>query len=229
MRLTRGLLAVACVLWLACSARATSFTVNLGASSQNFVETGIGDDGIGYAQWFLTMGACTPSGGNTTCVMSGSYTGSQPGYTAGTYSLVTTYVGTGSTFSTPFGTGPSPLVGISEAAGSGYFVFLYLAPGTTINLDLNESGGPSYVFPIWNGSTFVNSFSISPAETATCTGVSTCDPYDVGETPGATWSATEIGVGYLSTSSATPEPGTLVLLGSGFVGLLGVAKRRLIG
>ncbi|MGC1105457.1 MAG: PEP-CTERM sorting domain-containing protein [Candidatus Acidiferrales bacterium] len=31
------------------------------------------------------------------------------------------------------------------------------------------------------------------------------------------------------TSGTTPEPGTFVLLGSGLVGLLGMAKRRLIG
>src|ERR1700688_1485611 len=63
-------------------AHAASVTVNLGPSAQNFTETGIGPNTGGLGQWFLTLGACTPVGGNTTCILSGSFTGTAPGLTS---------------------------------------------------------------------------------------------------------------------------------------------------
>ncbi len=229
MRLTRGLLAVACFLGMAWVAQAGSITVNGGPTPQSLTETGIGDNGSGSAQWYITPGACSVSGGNTSCLFSGSYTGSTPGFTGGTFSVVTTFTGSGS-FSTPWGTGPTPLVGISITPGSSFFEFEYIGPGVKMTLDLNESGGGTYSIPIWNGSVFEAGYGLSPAGTPTCTGVSVCTPFNVGETPGATWTDPEyVGVTFSTPrSSTTPEPGSLVLLGSGLLGLLGVAKRGLI-
>ncbi|MGH9605053.1 MAG: hypothetical protein ACRD3N_05075 [Terracidiphilus sp.] len=206
----QGLLAIVAIFAMASCAGAQSFTVDLGASSQNWVQTGIGDNGSGYAQWFLSQGACTASGGNTTCTLSGNYTGSEAGYTGGTYSFVTTYDGTAPFSTPPYGTGPSPLVGISESAGNGAFTYEYLPPTSTMKLYLDETGGANYAFTIWNGSAFVNGFSVSPADTPVCggTSVSTCSYYEVGETPGATITSTIDGVGYLTR---VPEGGAPLL------------------
>ena len=68
-------------------AQAASVTINLGLTAQNFTQTGIGPNSSGLGQWFITMGACAPVGPNTTCILSGSFTGTAPGLTSGTYSL----------------------------------------------------------------------------------------------------------------------------------------------
>lgn len=94
-------------------AQAAPVTVDLGLSAQNLTMAGSGPNNAGLGQYIVTMGACTASNGNTTCTLSGNFTGSTSGFTAGTYILSTTYVGTGS----------SPIMNVEQAAGSNLFSF----------------------------------------------------------------------------------------------------------
>lgn len=202
----------------------TTVAVNLGQSSQNLIETGIGDNGFNFAQWFITQGACVFGGVDTTCTLSGNFTGSTPGFTGGTYAMITTFVGGG----------PSPLQGISQSAFSNFFGFSVIPAGSTITLDLNETGGASSVIPIWNGTTFVNGYSLAYAGAAPCSGtpVSVCDPFHVGETSGAIIQGPVTGQSsfLLSTvttpPTSTPEPGTLGLMLAGIGALFTVMARR---
>ena len=159
-------------------AQAASVTLNLGQTAQNFTMTGIGPNGSGLGQYFVTMGACTPSGGNTTCILSGSFTGTAPGLTSGTYSLNTTYVGTGT----------SPLQGVQQAPGSIYFSFSSIPASATMTLTLVSSSG-TVVVPIEANSQFAPgaTFGFLYGSSATCSGaaVSPCSVATVGLTAGA--------------------------------------------
>lgn len=214
----------ACALGVAATAHAGPVTIDLGLTSQSFTETAIGIDASNYARWFLTYGACSPSGADTSCVLSGSYFSfSQYGY--GTYSVLTTYAGNGPAFATPYGTGPSPVVGVSTSPGGGFSTIEYAAPGTTITLDLDQSGGPSYAIPLYGSSTgWVTSFDIYQSGIAVCsTGPDNCSPFGVAATPGATWSALQTGYVYIY---GAPEPSTLMLFGFGLTGLAVAASVR---
>src|ERR1039458_6173189 len=62
-------------------AQAASVTVDLGLSAQNFTMVGSGPNGAGLGQYVITMGACSAVSGNTTCTISGAFTGTTPGFT----------------------------------------------------------------------------------------------------------------------------------------------------
>jgi hypothetical protein len=220
MKSRYGLSVVAAIFAVAFTLRA-DVTVDLGQSAQNFVETGIGQTASGFNQWFIQQGSCAFNGTDTTCVLSGDYTGSAPGYTGGTYSLVTTYAGDG----------PSPLQGISTTAGGNAFEFSVIPPGTTITLDLDESGGPDYTIPLWNGSSFVNDYDVEYTGTATCTGLppsEACSTANVGATAGATISGPVTGAAEFSTAVPAPEPTSLSLLCIGILGTMLIARRKFV-
>jgi hypothetical protein len=159
-------------------AQAQSITVNLGQSAEIFTMAGSGANSAGLGQYVITMGACSASGGNTTCTLSGSYTGSTPGFTAGTYSLVTTYSGTG----------PTPFLGVEQAAGSNYFAFSSAPQTATITLNLTTPTG-NVVVPMLVQSQFVTgaTFSLLYTGSATCggTAVSSCNVAQVGLSAGS--------------------------------------------
>ena len=166
------------LLLTACMAQAESVTVNLGQSAQNFTMAGSGPNSSSLGQYVITMGACSASGGTTTCTLSGAFTGTTPGFTDGSYSLVTTYVGTG----------PTPFLGVEQAAGSNFFAFSSVPQTATMTLNLTSSTG-TVVAPILTGGQFVAgaTFGLVYNGSATCSGtaVSSCGVAQVGLTAGS--------------------------------------------
>jgi hypothetical protein len=205
--------------------QATSISVNLGQSAQDYVLTGQGNNGSNYGTYLNTQGSCVSGVSSTSCSLTGTYTGSTPGYTGGTYDFVTTYLGTG----------PSPLGAISADPLGGpnqdYFYFDNIPTGTTMYLQLDESGGPDYNIPIYAGGTFVGGFYVSYVS-AVCGGTSLgpdpCEQIYVGLVPGATLSGEVTGGATFDSSTVvtTPEPEWLTL--GGLPLLLAMMRRRLL-
>jgi hypothetical protein len=207
--------------------QAASISVNLGQSAQNYVLTGQGTDNP-YGTYLNTQGTCVAGASSTTCSLTGSYTGSTAGFTGGTYDFVTTYLGTG----------PSPLGSISEnPIGGTYqddFYFDSIPAGTTMYLQLDESGGPDYDIPIYAGNTFVGGFDVlyvSPVCGGTSLGSDPCDQIYVGQFLGATYSGQVTGSATFDSSTVVtanpiPEPEWLTL--GGLPLLLAMMRRRLL-
>jgi hypothetical protein len=164
--------------------QAASVTVNFGQALQNFPQTGAGPNGSGLGQWFITLGACVPVSGNTTCTLSGNFTGTTAGLTSGTYNLVTTYSGTGS----------SPIEGTEIAPGSNFFTFTSYPATTTLTL-VSSSG--TLVVPLVSAGQFATgagfSFVYDGAPVCSGTPVSPCSAASVSLTPGAMITGTVTG------------------------------------
>jgi len=178
-RVLIGLCAVTGLLLGSFAAQATPVTVNLGQSAEDFVEHGLGPDiGTGLGTYALDQGNCLFDGTNTTCTLSGAFTGTTSGFTTGTYTFVTEYGGTGL----------SPIRGMSTVSDPNLFSYLPLPSSTSMTLNLSTTGG-HFVEPLVTGG--------SPTATAlglnftyvtyACSGVSvaTCTPGAVGLTNGA--------------------------------------------
>ncbi|MFY9854510.1 MAG: hypothetical protein WAK26_11610, partial [Terracidiphilus sp.] len=131
MRISTSVCVLAGLLLTASAVQATSISVSLGQSAQDYLLTGQGTDNP-YGTYLNTQGACVAGVSTTTCSMTGTYTGSTPGFTSGTYDFVTTYLGTG----------PSDLESISESplggANQDYFGIDSIPAGLTMYLDLDE-------------------------------------------------------------------------------------------
>jgi len=227
MRISTSVCVLASLLLAAPAMRATSISVNLGQSAQDYVLTGQGTDNP-YGTYLNTQGSCVAGVSSTTCSLTGSYTGSTAGFTGGTYDFVTTYLGTG----------PSPLGSISEdpigGANENYFYFDNIPAGTTMYLELDESGGPDYDIPIYAGGTFVGGFDVAYVS-AVCGGTSLgsdpCEQIYVGQFLGATLSGEVTGGATFDsstvvTSTPVPEPEWLTL--GGLPLLLAMMRRGLL-
>jgi hypothetical protein len=167
-------------------AQASLVTLNLGQSAQNITLNGTGPNSSGLGTYVVTLGACTPGATSTTCIVSGAFTSGAPGLTSGTYSLATTYSGTGT----------SPLLAVQQSAGSNFFSFSSIPADATITLTLVSSGG-TVVVPIIGQSNFVNGANLGFLYTlaAVCSGtpVSPCAVGPVGLANGAVITGPTIG------------------------------------
>jgi uncharacterized protein (TIGR03437 family) len=153
------------LLLLVLSSAASAVVLTLGPSAQAVTFTGTGVNATGAGTSLISRGSCAYDGTNTTCSVSGSFTGLGNG---GTYSFVLTYPGNGA----------SPLSAVASPPGSN-LVYYSLSAG-------------SFVFTITpNGSSPVRFYDLTEAlffdpSTDSCTGVSTCSVGAVGTSVGGT-------------------------------------------
>jgi uncharacterized protein (TIGR03437 family) len=163
--LNRGIIAIFLCLCGWQGAQGQTANITLGQSTQTVTLTGIGPDANGNGRSTLTWSDCSFDGTNTTCTLSGPFTGLGPG---GTWDLSLVYPGNG----------PSPATAITPP-GSNLFS-LSLSSGR-ITWVFNESNGTTVTFYYLTGDIYF------VAGLTSCTGnVSSCATGTIGQTPGAT-------------------------------------------
>jgi uncharacterized protein (TIGR03437 family) len=172
------------VLLLAVLLAPAADAVSLGTSTQPLTLTGTGLNTSGAGTSRVTLGTCTYDGANTTCVLSGTYTGLGNG---GVYQFKLVYPGNG----------PSPLSAITSPPTSNLFT-LSLTAGS-FSFTLTPTGGSAVPFYDLNFNLLYNSAAI------TCTGVSTCGVAAVGQSQGGTITGVVTG-----TFDTTPVISTVI-------------------
>ncbi len=180
MNIERSTVAIVGLLLTAVAAQAAMVTVNLGQSAENFVEYGLGPNSDNLGTYAFDQGACAFDGTNTTCTLTGEFTGSDPSLASGTYMLVTRYAGNDRT---------AALVGTSIAANPDFFTYTSASPSTSITLHL-IGADRTLVQSVVAGENFVpaiTSFAFLSVAPYTCSGtpVLVCTPEAVGLTNGA--------------------------------------------
>src|SRR5579862_5006763 len=126
-----GFLAVCSLLfWATQSVQANVLTLLPSTQSVTFTGTGANAQGAGTGV-FSSWGACNYDGKNTTCTVSGNYTGLGNG---GSYAFVLTYPGNGT----------SPLTGVANPPGSNNV--LYQLSVGTFQFFITPTGGSQIQF-----------------------------------------------------------------------------------
>jgi hypothetical protein len=184
------------------------------ASSQDIVFTGLGSGDLS-----VTFGACGFNGTDTTCTLSGSIMGGG----GGEYILTSTYAGTtdASVFGPQNGAGAFPLVSWNWLSSQ---VTLHSLTYSLTYSNWSPFDNPyTFAAGTWSGGTTFE-YDLNPLSGCTGLGTKSCNLGNLAVTPGATASAT-INDGEFV---AIPEPGSLVLLGSGLLGLAELLRRRVL-
>lgn len=162
MRLGTG---SAVLLYLAAlTSPASAVVATLGASSQNFILTGIGPNASGQGQAKMTWGSCVFAANVTKCTLSGKFTGFSGG---GSYNFEVSYPGNGA----------FPLIAVFPQGSNLFFAQALSNYSFVITLTLNNGT----TIPFYSFANFNFQFS-NPA----CTGVSNCDASLVAQTANAT-------------------------------------------
>ena len=204
---------------MAGTARADTI-INLGASTQDFTEYGLGENPAGYANWNIAQGSGTSNGVTSTFTLSGSIASTNlAGFSTGTYTFVTTYAGT----DTPYA-GPLAPTGTSISPGSSYFQYSYIDPSTSMVLTLTNGANIFSETLVSAGAFTGAAFSFASTGNNVCTGVSVCTDYNVGITPGAS-DASPVTI-FVDIPAAVPEPSTWAMMILGFFGVGLMAYRR---
>jgi hypothetical protein len=106
----------------------------------------------------------------------------------------------------------------SALPGSNIFFFRFIPSGTTITLELDETGGGCFFIALFNGTTFVNGYTVSFTGTPTRSGaaITPCSFAEAGQTAGAVFADPVFGSSIFDsgTAVATPEPASLLLFGT---------------
>jgi uncharacterized protein (TIGR03437 family) len=144
---------------------ASAVVITLGPSSQSVTFTGTGVNATGAGTSSISWGSCVYDGSNTTCTVSGTYTGLGSG---GTYSFVLDYAGNGA----------SPLSAVASPPGSN-LVYYSLSAGSFVFTITPNGGSPVRFYDLTEALFFDPS-------TDSCTGVSACSVGAVGMTIGGT-------------------------------------------
>jgi hypothetical protein len=208
---------------------ADTITVNLGTSSQNYILVGTGGS-AGFGTYLAQQGDCFPGASLTTCILTGSYTGTTAGYTAGTYTLTTTYNnadgGIAATSTDP----------VNSPDGGNYFHFDPFAPDVNMALLLIQSGGGVNAVPMVENGVFVADSYFLGGIAPVCGNLppgTDCTQGNVGLTNGGTYGGPVTGGVVFSTDpptsslAAVPEPEWLTF-GGLLPGALMLARRRLL-
>lgn len=200
---------------------ADTISIHLNQSNENYVLNGTG--GLnGYATYDALPGDCATVASVTSCTLTGSYTGSTPGYTAGTYILTTSFDssngGLAATSTTP----------VASPSGGNFFTIVPPVPGDNMTLTLNDISGTSMLPLIVDGVDLGNLVTVAAVH-STCAGLPSGTPCTQGNV-GLNTTASIFGpvtgeVTYTFPAAATPEPGFLALGGS-LPGVLLVLRKR---
>ncbi|HZL29402.1 MAG TPA: hypothetical protein VFC39_22955 [Acidobacteriaceae bacterium] len=208
---------------------ADTITVNLGTSNQNY--TLVGTQGSnGFGTYLAQQGTCIAGSSLTTCILTGNYTGTTPGYDAGAYTLTTTYN------TADGGLAATSTDAVSSPDGGNYFQFNPFAADVNMDLLLVQTGGGANAVPLVENGVFTADSYWIGGTAPVCSNLpagTNCTQGDVGLTDGGTFGGPVTGGvtfdSNISSSvvSAVPEPEWLAL-GGLLPGAFLFARRRLL-